>query len=489
MLFFLRFRLPCKTSFKSLPKNDCEASESVPARILEMSKVATFALLPVLWVGTVNEEEARTAPIDISRSPAAAVERLESNALSNSLQRLNRRRYSAVNQGILVETLDGSKILAELNSDIPFNPASVMKMATSFFALYQLGPDYRFRTYVYGESKADLTTKSLAGDLFVISDGDPLLGLADARTLARSLVRGGLRKVQGNLVVVGPFSLNENWTAQRSAEQLRRYLARSGVLIRGKIEWVPQGGVDVESKVLLLSHVSPKLRDILWIQNAHSINEIADRLGNVLGGAEALRQFLIDVAQTPPDEISISRPSGLEYNRITARATVNMLRVLYGWLGQQQMKMQDIMPVAGIDEGTLAWRFRDVDCRGGVIGKTGTNPSKDGGVSSLAGIAYTRDHGPVIYAILNSHGRIVAYRRWQDEFLKSLIAESGGIGEYLSGHEEFTNLYAPSAWVPSEDWPLGPDPVVAKRTPTKKSKSHSRKYASRRKYGSKPAGN
>jgi D-alanyl-D-alanine carboxypeptidase len=231
------------------------------------------------------------------------------------------------------------------------------------------------------------------------------------------------------------------------------------------------------------------LRDILWIQNAHSINEIADRLGSVLGGAEALRQFLIDVAQTPPDEISISRPSGLEYNRITARATVNMLRVLYGWLGQQQMKMQDIMPVAGIDEGTLAWRFRDVDCRGGVIGKTGTNPSKDGGVSSLAGIAYTRDHGPVIYAILNSHGRIVAYRRWQDEFLKSLIAESGGIGEYLSGHEEFTNLYAPSAWVPSEDWPLGPDPVVAKRTPTKKSKSHSRKYASRRKYGSKPAGN
>jgi D-alanyl-D-alanine carboxypeptidase len=34
----------------------------------------------------------------------------------------------------LAETLDGSKILAELNSDVPFNPASVMKVATSFFA-------------------------------------------------------------------------------------------------------------------------------------------------------------------------------------------------------------------------------------------------------------------------------------------------------------------------------------------------------------------
>jgi D-alanyl-D-alanine carboxypeptidase len=451
-------------------------------------KVTTFALLSILWVGTVNEEIARTPSMDIS-TPPAAVERMESSALSNSLQQLHRRRYSPVNQGILVQTLDGSKILAELNSDVPLNPASVMKMATSFLALYQLGPDYRFRTYVYGETKVDLATKVLPGDLFVISDGDPLLGPVDARSLARSLVRGGLRKVQGSLVVVGPLSLNENWSTQRSAEQLRRYLARSGVVIHGKIEWVPMGSVDVESKVLLLSHTSTKLKDILWIQNAHSVNEIADRLGSVLGGAGALRQFLIDVAQIAPDEIYVSRPSGLEYNRITARATVTLLRVLYGWLGQQRMRMQDIMPVAGIDEGTLAWRFRDTDYRGGVLGKTGTNPSKDGGVSSLAGIAYTRDHGPVIYAILNSHGRVMTYRRWQDEFLKSLIAESGGVGEYLSGHEEFVNLYSPSAWVPSEDWTLGPEPVVAKRTSTKKSKSHSRKYASRRKYSSRPAGN
>src|SRR5262245_34454062 len=171
MLFFLRFRFLCKTCLKSLPKNDCDANESVPPRILPMSrKVGIFALLPVLWVGTANEEVARPAPVDISKSPVPAVECLESTALSNFLQRLNRRRYRPVNQGILVETLDGTKILAELNSDVPFNPASVMKMATSFFALYQLGPDYRFRTYVYGESKVDLTTKSLLGDLFIISD-------------------------------------------------------------------------------------------------------------------------------------------------------------------------------------------------------------------------------------------------------------------------------------------------------------------------------
>ena len=450
-----------------------------------------IAALVLMWVSVLApgaEVSARPPYMDVS-TPPSVVERIESNALSNSLQQLHRRRCSPVNQGILAETMDGSKILAELNSDVPFNPASVMKVATSFFALYRLGPDYRFRTSVYGEKKVDLGTKTLAGDLFLVSDGDPVLRQADAQALVRTLVRGGLKKVQGNLVVVGPFCLDENWTEQRSAEQLRRFLARSGVVISGKIELVPMGTVDIESKVLLLSHTSTKLKDILWIQNAHSVNEIADRLGNRLGGAEALREFLIDVVQVAPDEIVISRPSGLEHNRITARAAVNMLRELHGWLNQQDMKMQDIMPVAGVDEGTLAGRFRDTDYRGGILGKTGTNPSKDGGVSSLAGIVYTRDYGPVIYAILNSHGRVKTYRRWQDEFLKSLIAESGGVGEYLSGHEEFVKLYSPSGWVPSEDWPLGPEPVVAKRTPTKKSKSHSRKVASRDKYNSRPAGN
>jgi len=444
--------------------------------------LSIFGLAPAVGIS------ARAPHVDIS-TPPSVVERLESSALSLSLQQLQRRRYSPTNQGILVETLDGSKILAELNPNLPFNPASVMKVATSFLALCQLGPDYRFRTSVYSETKINPVNKTLVGDLFLVSDGDPVLRQAEAKSLAKTLVRGGLRTVQGDLVIVGPFILDECGTAARSKEQLRRLLVRSGVRITGKIEWAPEGSVDTESKVLLLTHLSPKLQDILWVQNAHSVNEIADRLGDVLGGAEALQQFLIDVTQTSSDDIFVSRPSGLEHNRITARAAVNLLRELYTWMNQHDMKMQDIIPVAGIDEGTLAWRFRDSDYRGAILGKTGTNPSKDGGISSLAGLAYTHDHGPVIYAILNSHGRITTYRRWQDEFLKRVIAESGGVGEYLSGHEEFVNLYLPSAWAPSEYWTLDPEPAVAQRTAPKKSKGRSHKYASQRKSSSRPAGN
>ena len=220
------------------------------------------------------------------------------------------------------------------------------------------------------------------------------------------------------------------------------------------------------------------MRDILWQQNAHSINEIADRLGDLLGGAAVVQQFLIENCGLESHEIYVDRPSGLEYNRMTARAAVKMMRALYFWLNDHQMKLQDIMPVAGLDEGTLYGRFRDPDVRGGVLGKTGTNPSKDGGVSALAGLAYTRDHGPVLYAILNSRGSVNAYRRWQDNFLKDLIEENGGLGEYLPAHEDADGMA--SAWMPSEYW------GSLAQAPERRAVVRKAKSTSARKYGRTP---
>ena len=84
------------------------------------------------------------------------------------------------------------------------------------------------------------------------------------------------------------------------------------------------------------------------------------------------------------------------------------------------------MPIAGIDDGTLKRRFTSVDYRGAIIGKTGTLPGTDGGVSTLAGIAYTRDRGPLLFAIFNTHGPVNTYRRMQDTLLEDLILEFGG---------------------------------------------------------------
>lgn len=449
-----------------------------------IKKAIVLLLAVVLWPVQMPEISGRTASLDTSQPRELSRQEPENEALTKSLlqlRRVQRRRFNPMNQGVLVETLDESRVLAELNSNQTFNPASVMKLSTSFFALDRLGANYRFHVSVFGDSELDIARKTLKGDLYVASDGDPAFENRDAAALGRALLRRGLRRVEGNLVVVGPLMLGSSSTTQRSAEQMRRFFSRIGIRMAGKIRCVEASSVDLESKVHYLSHYSDKLSDILWLQNAHSINEIADRLGDSLGGPEALRQFLMEAAQLESDEIYVARPSGLEHNRMTPRAAVRILRALHSWLNTHHMKMQDIMPVAGIDEGTLFGRLRYEDCRGGILGKTGTNPSKDGGISSLAGIAYTRDYGPVLYAIFNTNGSVNTYRRWQDIFLRNLMEESGGVGEYLAPRLETIDLYSGfSNWVASAYWETLPEePLFVKKRVARKTSSKKAKYNSK----------
>jgi len=77
--------------------------------------------------------------------------------------------------------------------------------------------------------------------------------------------------------------------------------------------------------------------------------------------------------------------------------------------------------------------------RGAVIGKTGTLPGTDGGVSTLAGIAVHANRGPVIFAIFNTMGPVTTYRKLQDEFLKGFIVESGGIPEVNASLHKLNN--------------------------------------------------
>jgi len=71
-------------------------------------------------------------------------------ALSEYLQTIQDRGQSRDDQGVLLETLDDGQSLASHNADVTFNPASVMKLATSLVALAKLKPDYRYRyTFKY----------------------------------------------------------------------------------------------------------------------------------------------------------------------------------------------------------------------------------------------------------------------------------------------------------------------------------------------------
>src|SRR5580765_6974819 len=105
----------------------------------------------------------------------------ESEALKAFTSRLTADGRDSSEHGVYVETLEGGEPIAALNEDTPFNPASVMKLATSLAALNKLGPEYRFKTSFYTSGPAISSNGELDGDLILVSGEDPSFSVPDAR--------------------------------------------------------------------------------------------------------------------------------------------------------------------------------------------------------------------------------------------------------------------------------------------------------------------
>jgi serine-type D-Ala-D-Ala carboxypeptidase/endopeptidase (penicillin-binding protein 4) len=377
----------------------------------------TCLILLIFWPIQAQEiaevRDVRLVPL----TPA----RLNTVSETSYLNELAIRGLNLDKQGLFIESLDGSMVFADHLSDTGFNPASVIKVATSFAALHALGPDYRFKTAFYTVGTLNKKTRTLKGDLILEATGNPVLATADVTRLVRQLTKIGINRVTGSLIISGPFTYGQYYSSAKAVRALQSRLRTLGIRVTGPVKNGTAQGV------LQASHESKSLRDILFLQNAHSSNPIAERLGEALGGPHAVEQFLIDHVGLEASQITITRTSGLDYNRITARGTVKLFRTLVQWLEVRGMQPQDILPVAGVDPGTLHARFNTVDYRGAVIGKTGSLPGTDGGVSALAGILYTRDQGPVLFAIFNNKGPVSMYRRLQDRLIKGMMTEFGGL--------------------------------------------------------------
>jgi len=341
------------------------------------------------------------------------------------MKAIQARGPSVDDQGVLIETLDQGQLLASHNADISFNPASVMKLATSLVALTRFGPDYRFRTNVLADGPINPFSRTLEGDLVIEGGADPMFSAYDAQEVAGQLSRLGISHVSGALRITGPFyyfatGYHSNLSPETSAAKLRTALEGARIRIAGGVTFGKRAGT------LLLSHYSDPLVSILLFQNAHSSNAVAEVVGVSVGGPRAIQDYLVKQFGLSEGEIFVGRASGLEFNRITPRTAVKVLRGLITALADHFLKPEDVLAVAGVDSGTMQRRLGGQDVRGAVVAKTGTLVSIDNGVSTLVGIAYTKAHGPVLFAVFNSGGNVGAYRRLQDHFIEQIIAEEGG---------------------------------------------------------------
>ena len=123
---------------------------------------------------------------------------------------------------IVVTPLDGPGFEATLNADVPRNPASTMKLLTTYAALRTLGPAYTWHTDVLLAGSRDGET--VRGDLVLRGGGDPSLVVEQLWLLVQQLRGLGLRDLRGDLVLDrSAFQLPPHDTAAFDGDALRSY--------------------------------------------------------------------------------------------------------------------------------------------------------------------------------------------------------------------------------------------------------------------------
>jgi len=366
----------------------------VPYALVERAGRAVTAILPGAGEVTVEAPAPATAPtFDVAGWYAE-------------------RGEDPARHGVYVESIDGRRVLAAHNPDLVFNPASLLKLATSLAVLRAYGPEHRFATRVYADGTVG-ADKTLKGNLVLAGD-DPTFGDVAASLVARELRARGVERVSGEILVTPGFSFNYAEKADDSAERAAKVME-----MKERATGVGEAPAG-EPRFVVKSY---PLREILLYMNAHSNNFVAERLGALVGGPEGLKRFLVEELKLPAEQVEVERTSGRENNRMTARGIVAVVRALRAEAARHGMRVEDLMPVASDDAGTLRRRLGGTPLEGATIGKTGTLTAEvDGGMASLAGVVYTETAGMVAFAILDQGNRIAENRELEDILLAQVIA-------------------------------------------------------------------
>jgi D-alanyl-D-alanine carboxypeptidase/D-alanyl-D-alanine-endopeptidase (penicillin-binding protein 4) len=119
---------------------------------------------------------------------------------------------------------------ASHRANVPVNPASVMKLVTTFAALEQLGPAFTWSTPVYVEGA--VRDGTLFGNLYIKGQGDPKLVVERLWLLLRRVQGLGIKTIAGDIVLDrSAFETVEPDPAAFDGEPLRPYNAAPDALL------------------------------------------------------------------------------------------------------------------------------------------------------------------------------------------------------------------------------------------------------------------
>jgi serine-type D-Ala-D-Ala carboxypeptidase/endopeptidase (penicillin-binding protein 4) len=344
-------------------------------------------------------------------------------------------------QSCLLVTAMGATVYTH-DPDAALTPASTLKLLVAAAALARLGPDSHLTTRAVAAASADHGV--VAGNVFLVGGGDPLLGTADyaasfkdqprrytdLNKLADDLVqKAGVKEIDGAVLGdesrydsqryvptwktvyatdgdAGPLSallFNDDFVewkpkvvptpvpAGHAASVFTDMLKARGVIVNG----TPAEGRAPSGGRMLASLDSLPIRELVGEMLVHSDNEGAELLTKELGhrfggagttaaGVGVIRKTLTD-AGVDMRAVVASDGSGLSpTDRITCRVLYSLLS------GPSRAALLGAgLSVAG-ENGTMFDRFKNGNPAAGRLkGKTGTLQ----GVAGLAGVVDPKEPG------------------------------------------------------------------------------------------------
>lgn len=112
---------------------------------------------------------------------------------------------------LVVQEVDGRRLI-DVNPQVPRNPASVMKLVSTWAGLSALGPEYTWRTNFMAVGGLNVDEQgTLKGPLYIKAGGDPLLSVPELWDALRQLRLRGVKNISEIVVdrsVFGSVTIN-----------------------------------------------------------------------------------------------------------------------------------------------------------------------------------------------------------------------------------------------------------------------------------------
>ena len=166
----------------------------------------TIIAIPVFIYFTSDFVNPEDKPKDINESSGSSpfihysIRQFSDNrTITDYLARLKRYNYKPKNAGVYIASLNDSIIFCDHNSDEYFNPASIIKILTSIYAIKKWGGNFQFTTKLGISIKKGL--KGNARIVFLHTDGDPLLRTRDLQMAFNQLKNYGINYISDTLLI------------------------------------------------------------------------------------------------------------------------------------------------------------------------------------------------------------------------------------------------------------------------------------------------